>query len=262
MAATRLGAVDYLNARPLVHGLEKRADLFELRFDPPSRCAMLLHDGAIDVGMIPSIEFQRGAEAYRIVGGMGIVSDGPVASVALFSTRPLVSIRSIAVDTSSRTSAGLLRVLCRESFGIAPDFVPMPPAIESMVERCDAALIIGDPALYMDHETANLEKIDLGERWTAMTGLPFVWAFWSGRPKALSPAGLAALAEARDAGVAASDAIADAYCGPSRAALGRAYLRDNIRYVLDERATAGLRMYYELTAKHAVIDAVRPLEFY
>ena len=262
MAATRLGAVDYLNARPLVHGLEKRADLFEVRFDPPSRCAMLLHDGAIDVGMIPSIEFQRGAEAYRIVGGMGIVSDGPVASVALFSTRPLASIRSIAVDTSSRTSAGLLHVLCRESFGIAPDFVPMPPAIESMVERCDAALIIGDPALYMDHETANLEKIDLGERWTAMTGLPFVWAFWSGRPKALSPAGLAALAEARDAGVAASDAIADAYCGPSRAALGRAYLRDNIRYVLDERATAGLRMYYELTAKHAVIDAVRPLEFY
>jgi chorismate dehydratase len=171
-------------------------------------------------------------------------------------------VQSIALDTSSRTSVGLLRVLCRESFGIAPDFVPMPPAIESMVERCDAALIIGDPALYMDHETANLEKIDLGERWAAMTGLPFVWAFWAGRPKALSPAGLAALAEARDAGVAASDAIADAYCGPSRAALGRAYLRDNIRYVLDERATAGLRKYYELAAKHAVIEAVRPLEFY
>ena len=89
MAATRLGAVDYLNARPLVHGLERRTDLFELRFDPPSRCATLLHEGAIDVGMIPTIEFQRGTDAYRIVGGMGIVSDGPVASVAVFSTKPL-----------------------------------------------------------------------------------------------------------------------------------------------------------------------------
>ena len=262
MALTRLGAVDYLNARPLVHGLEKRTDLFELRFDPPSKCATLLHEGGIDVGMIPTIEFQRGAGPYCIVGGMGIVSDGPVASVALFSTRPVPSIRSIAVDTSSRTSAGLLHVLCRDAFGIAPEFVPMPPAIESMIERCDAALVIGDPALYLDHDAANLEKIDLGERWTTMTGLPFVWAFWAGRPGGVTAEGLAALAAARDAGVAASDAIADAYCGPARAALCRAYLRDNIRYVLDDRAAAGLGKYYELAAKHGVIDAVRPLEFY
>lgn len=262
MPVTRLGAVDYLNARPLVHGLEKRTDLFELRFDPPSRCATLLHEGAIDVGMIPTIEYQRGSDAYRIVGGMGIVSNGPVASVAVFSTRPLASVRSIAVDTSSRTSAGLLRVLCHESFGISPEFVPMPPSIETMVERCDAALIIGDPALYMDHEAQNLEKTDLGQRWTALTGLPFVWAFWAGRPNVLPPAGLAALTAARDAGVAASDAIADAYCGPARAPLGRAYLRENIQYMLDDRATAGLRKYYELAAKYGLIERVRSLEFY
>src|SRR5512134_1629236 len=142
MAVIRLGAVDYLNARPLVFGLERRPDLFALRFDPPSRCAELLHEGAIDVGMIPSIEFQRGVDPYQIVGGMGIVSDGPVASVALFSAKPIAAIRSIAVDTSSRTSAGLLRVLCREQFAIAPEFVPMPPAIGSMIESCDAALVI------------------------------------------------------------------------------------------------------------------------
>jgi chorismate dehydratase len=257
-----LGAVDYLNARPLVHGLETRTDLFALRFDPPSQCAMLLHEGAIDVGMIPTIEYQRGDEPYRIVPGMGIVSDGWVASVAVFSKVPVGAIRSIAVDTSSRTSAGLLRILCRESFSIAPEFVPMPPAIESMVERCDAALVIGDPALYLDHEAANLDKIDLGEQWTTLTGLPFVWAFWAGRPGALSAAAVAALTAARDAGVAASDEIADAYCGPARAALGRAYLRDNIRYTLDERAVAGLRKYYELAAKHGVIEHVRPIEFY
>ena len=262
MAVIRLGAVDYLNARPLVEGLDRRPDLFALRFDPPSTCAALLHEGAIDVGMIPSIEFQRGVAPYLIVGGMGIVSDGPVASVALFSPKKTGAIRSIAVDTSSRTSTGLLRVLCRESLGIEPEFVPMPPAIDAMLQRCDAALVIGDPALYLDHQEARLSKIDLGEQWTGLTGLPFVWAFWAGRPGVLSEAALAALGAARDAGVAASDAIAVAYCGPARAALGQAYLRDNIQYVLDERAAAGLRKYYELAAKHGVIDEVRPPVFY
>jgi chorismate dehydratase len=262
MAVIRLGAVAYLNARPLVHGLDRRPDLFALRFDPPSQCAALLHEGAIDVGMIPSIEFQRGVAPYLIVGGMGIVSDGPVASVALFSSKTIGEIRSIAVDTSSRTSTALLRVLCRESFGIEPEFVPMPPTIEPMLDRCDAALVIGDPALYLDHQAATLNKTDLGQEWKSLTGLPFVWAFWSGRPGVLPAAALAALHEARDAGVAASDEIADAYCGPERAALCRAYLRDNIRYVLDESAAAGLRKYYELAAKHGVIEQVRPAVFY
>jgi chorismate dehydratase len=262
MAVIRLGAVDYLNARPLVHGLDQRPDLFALRFDPPSTCAALLHEGAIDVGMIPSIEFQRGVPPYLIVGGMGIVSDGPVASVALFSAKTTTEIRSIAVDTSSRTSTGLLHVLCRESLGIAPELVPMPPAIDAMLQRCDAALVIGDPALYLDHQKAGLSKIDLGEQWTSLTGLPFVWAFWAGRPGVLPGAALTALGAARDAGVAASDAIADAYCGPGRAVLGRAYLRDNIQYVLDERAAMGLRTYYELAAKHGVIDEVRMPVFY
>jgi chorismate dehydratase len=262
MAVIRLGAVDYLNARPLVYGLDQRRNLFALQFDAPSTCAMLLHEGAIDVGMIPSIEFQRGVTPYRIVPGMGIVSEGPVASVALFSARPIAAIRSIAVDTSSRTSTGLLRVLCREKFGIEPEFVPLPPAIGPMIQRCDAALVIGDPALYLDHRAAGLAKIDLGEQWTSLTGLPFVWAFWAGRPGVLSAAALAALVEARDVGVAASDAIADEYCGPERAALGRAYLRDNIQYVLDERAANGLRRYCELAAKHGVIDVVRPAVFY
>ncbi len=193
MSPIRLGAVAYLNARPLVHGLDRLSELFTLQFDPPSRCAALLHDSAIDVGMIPSIEFHRGSSQYLIVGGMGIVSEGQVASVALFSARPVDELRTIAVDTSSRTSTGLLRVLCRERFGIAPEFVPMPPDFGPMLEQCDGALVIGDPALYLDHRAAGLNKIDLGDEWTAMTGLPFVWAFWAGRPGVLSETALRAL---------------------------------------------------------------------
>jgi len=262
MPITRLGAVDYLNARPLVFGLELHNDLFAVRFDPPSKCAALLHEGSIDVGMIPSIEFLRGSEPYAMVPGMGIISRGPVASVALFSAVPAGAIRSIAVDTSSRTSAGLLQVLCAETLGIDPELVPMPPDAEAMLARCDAALIIGDPALYLDHAARELRKIDLGDEWTRLTGLPFVWAFWAGRPGALTREGIAALTIARDAGVAASDAIADAYCGPERAALGRAYLRDNIHYTLDEPAAAGLRRYYELAEAHGIVDRVDPLATY
>ena len=261
MRTTRLGAVDYLNARPLVYGLELRSDLFALQFDPPSKCAALLHEGSIDVGMIPSIEYLRGP-SYRIVPGMAIASEGPVASVALFTTKPLEQVRTIAADTSSRTSAGLLRVLCFERFGIDPVFEPMAPNPAAMLRRCDAALIIGDAALFLNHDAEGAQKIDLGEQWTAMTGLPFVWAFWAGRPNALSPAGIEALAHARDAGVAASDEVAAAYCGPDRAPLGQAYLRENIRYTVGDREADGLLKYYELAAKHQVVDRTRALAFY
>jgi chorismate dehydratase len=252
MRTIRLGAVAYLNARPLVYGLE-RSPLFELRFDPPSLCAELLHANDIDVGMIPSIEYCRGAE-YRMVPGMGIISDGEVASVALFTRKPLADVRTIAADTSSRTSNGLLRILCAERFEIRPDVRPMPPQPERMFRDCDAALIIGDAALYLDPAEHGVEKIDLGAEWTTLTGLPFVWAFWAGRPGVVSPDAVDALTEARDRGVAASDEIADAYCGAERAALGRRYLRENIYYHHGEREEAGLRRYYELAAKHGLIN--------
>jgi len=105
-------------------------------------------------------------------------------------------------------------------------------------------------------------KVDLGAEWTRLTALPFVWAIWAGRPDALTTAQVVALQEARDRGVADSDAIADAYAGPQRAAVCRAYLRDNIQYQLGEREAAGLRRYYDLAAKHDVIDSARPADFY
>jgi chorismate dehydratase len=262
MHVIRLGAVGYLNARPLVYGLELKPALFSLRFDAPSKCAALLHENAVDVGMIPSIEFLRGHEYYRIVPEMGITSEGEVASVALFCRTPLEDVQTIAADTSSRTSNALLRILCYERFGIDPEFVPMPPNPKAMLERCDAALMIGDPALFLDPDEAQVQTIDLGDEWTSMTGLPFVWAFWAGRPGMVPPDAVAALTLARDAGVAASDRIADEYCGPARSALCRRYLRDNIRYTLGEREQAGLHLYYELAAKHEVIDQTRPIAFF
>jgi predicted solute-binding protein len=134
--------------------------------------------------------------------------------------------------------------------------------VAAAVEGFDAALLIGDPALFLDHEAAGLSKCDLGLEWTRLTDLPFVWAFWAGRRGAIESAGVAALQDARDRGVADSDAIADAYCGPGRSAACRRYLRENIKYRLGEREERGLRRYYELAAKHGLVERSGPVEFF
>ena len=205
---------------------------------------------------------ERAKQKPVLAVAIAIVSARTVASVALFTRKPLAQVRTIAADTSSRTSNALLRILCAERFSIEPEFRPMAPDPQAMFAACDAALIIGDPALYLDPSEEGVEKIDLGEAWTDMTGLPFVWAFWAGRPGVVSEGAVAALTSARDQGIAASDEIAAEYCGPERAALGQAYLRENIQYGLGDREIAAVRRYYELAARHGLIDAPRELLFY
>ena len=133
MRPARLGAVSYLNTKPLVRGLGERADLFTLRFDVPSVCATLLHEGRVDVGLVPAIEYLRGD--YTVVPGISIASDGAVASVALFSTRPIEQVKTLALDISSRTSVALTRILCARKWGIAPAFTPAEPDIRAMLQR-------------------------------------------------------------------------------------------------------------------------------
>ena len=244
-ARTRLGAVDYLNDRPLVYGLDRLSDCLTLRFDVPSVCAQLLEAGEIDLGMVPSIA-HLSRPGDRVVPGVCIGSDGPVASVALFHRVPLREVRSIALDTSSRTSAALTRILCARRFEIAPAFVPHVPDLAAMLARADAALLIGDPALFADHRALGAAKVDLGAEWTSMTGLPFVWAFWAGRPGAASPGIVTVLQDAAAAGMQHSDEVADAYLAgdPARQAIGRRYLRENLVFELSPRALEGLRTYY------------------
>jgi chorismate dehydratase len=249
VSPVRLGAVDYLNVRPLVHGLDRHTDRVSLRFDVPSVCADLLRRGEIDLGMVPSITYlDRSGD--RIVPGVCIGSQGEVASVALFHRGPLRDVRSIALDTSSRTSAALTRILCSRRFGISPTFVAQAPNLPAMLAAADAALLIGDPALFVDHRAFGATKTDLGSEWTAMTGLPFVWAFWSGREEAASPDVVALLQQSAVEGMRQSDAIADAYLAgdAGRQATGRKYLRENLMFRLDSNALAGLQSYYREAA--------------
>lgn len=258
----RLGAVSYLNTRPLVYDLDRDRGRFEVRFDVPSKCAELLHADAVDLGLIPSIEYP--GHDYVIVPGVSIASDGPVASVALFSKVPVEQIRSIALDSSSRTSIALLRVLCTKRFGIQPRLVSMAPDVAGMLTGCDAALIIGDNALFLDHDAMGLEKIDLGEAWVGMTGLPFVYAFWAGRPGILAAGDVAALQQARDRGCSATATIGRQMFPDDAAKAERAdkYLRENVKFGLAEPEIAGLRRFYELAVEVGALAKAEAPRFY
>ena len=262
MSLVRLGAVSYLNTKPLVQGLDARPDLFQVRFDVPAQCAALLHEGRIDLGLIPAIEYLRGE--YRIVPGVAIGSDGPVASVAIFSKVPAHQITTIAMDISSRTSVALTRILCAQRWHITPKFTPAEPELRAMLARADAALIIGDPALTIDPVEHGLHKIDLGTEWQQLTGLPFVYAMWCGRDGACGPEHVVELNAARERGVTDIAAIARAESDGDRRreTLVLHYLRDNLRYPLGEREVAGLRRFHELAAQQGLAPGLRDLRFF
>jgi len=253
----RLGVVSYLNAAPTVHGLGGDAR-FQIERDVPSRIAARLHAGEIDLGLIPSIEYAAGE--YAIVPGIAIASRGPVRSVTLLHRGRLQDVRRVAVDTSSRTSAALVRILLRERLGRDPEFAPMPPDVPVMLNAADAALVIGDPALYYDEE---IGRLDLGEEWTARTGRPFVYAFWAGRPGVAGEEDVARLQAALAAGLAALGQIAASYNGhPDRAMLNEAYLRGNISYALGQEEQQGLLEFYARARARGLIARVPELRFH
>ncbi len=256
MSPLRLGVVSYLNAAPTVHGLAGDPR-FRIVRDLPSRIGERLHAGEIDLGLIPSIEYAEGD--YAIVPGIAIASRGPVRSVSLLHRGRLEDVRRVAVDTSSRTSAALVRVLLRDRLGRDPEYVPMPPDVPVMLDAADAALVIGDPALYYDGEAS---RLDLGAEWTERTGHPFVYAFWAGRVGAAGAADVARLQSALAAGLGALGHIASTYNGhPERARLNEDYLRGNISYALGEAELGGLREFYARAHAGGLIARVPEVRF-
>ena len=258
----RLGAVSYLNTKPLVYGLDAHPDQFDVRFDVPAKCAELLHAGTIDLGLIPAIEYLKGD--YVIVPGVSIASDGEVATVAVFTRKPIGEVKTIALDLSSRTSVALTRVLCAKRWHIEPKFTPAEPDLEAMLRHADAALVIGDPAFEIDPARHAVTKIDLGAEWKALTGLPFVYAMWVGRAGAATPDHCRALQAARDRGVAHLPAIAREVGGGDAGLEHRAlvYLRDHLRYGLGAAEAEGLRRFHRLAAELGVAAGPKELSFY
>jgi len=159
--------------------------LFDLEFRIPAECADRMATGAADIGIVPSFELTR--QNLEIVPGTGIACHGPVRSILLVSPRPLAEVRTLAADSSSRTSVQLARIILERRYGAEPECIPHPPQLEAMLRVADAALIIGDPALRIDPSRVPFHVHDLGGEWVEMTGFPMVFAVWAGRPGVASP---------------------------------------------------------------------------
>ncbi len=261
---TRLNAVSYLNTRPLTYGLDHGGldHRFEIRYDIPSVCARQVETGGASAGVIPSIEFARSPVPYAIVPDVSIASDGPVGSILLYHRAPVQRIRTVAVDASSRTSVALVHIILRERFGLEFDTVERAPDVPAMLEAADAALVIGDPAL--ESVDRPEPRVDLGEAWRELTGLPFVYAFWAGREDGLTSGEVELLIASKEQGVAVLDEIADAHArNRSRPpAFYASYLRHNLRYNLGDRERSGLMAFYRLAKSCGLIENVPELRFY
>lgn len=253
-----IGCVPYLNGRPLVAWFHKGsgARYVDVVYAVPSELARMLQSGQLDAAMVSSFETIH-TPGTSILSDCSIAANGPVRSVRLFCNRDVASTRSVALDTSSLTSAALVRILLAEQHGIAPTYVPHRPDLGTMLAHHDAGLIIGDLRMFED---AAPVVIDLGEAWKQMTGLPFLYAAWLCREQGQSETLSDLLSSARDWGVARIGDIASYWA--SRQALPCDLVYDYYANIMEYRITPGhmqaLALYGDLCRRHGLVDGPTP----
>ena len=246
----RLGAVAYLNTKPLIYGLESQLDGFaSLRLELPSRLATEMESGTIDVGLIPVVEFFQHADRYRPVSDAVIACCGPVWSVRILFRKPPSQVRTLAVDEGSRTSVALSKVLFHARFGRVPETVPFRIDATPESTAADAVLVIGDRAMKPERFREYFATDwDLGDEWFRETGLPFVFARWVARRAEFATASLTRCLEAsRDAGQRDVENIVELHANrydltPNEC---RDYLTHYLRFRLGERELAGMREFHK-----------------
>ena len=244
LAKLRIGCVQYLNAKPLIHGYDG-----PVLFEHPSALARDLSRGALDVALVPVFEALRDPR-YLIVDGVAIASDGPVFSVFLAHRGPLAEVRTIALDPASLTSVHLLQVLLAEYHGLRPQCVDAA----TFRGEADAMLLIGNQAIDFRHEHAGTHRfLDLGAEWKRRTGLPFVYAPWLIREDV--PDARAAADELRALGRAGAARIGEIVRTETfrDAEFRTRYLTQHIRFDLGPLEKAGIGKFRELLATHGFI---------
>jgi chorismate dehydratase len=216
---------------------------FDLMFRVPAECADLVASGAADIGIIPTFELTR--QNLAVVPCVGIASHGAVRSILLISKCPAAEIRTLAGDTSSRTSVALARIILSRKFGGSPRVLPAPPDLDSMLAAADAALIIGDPALRIDPDALPYHVYDLGREWTEWTGLPMVFAVWAGRSEVIAPEVIAAFQESARYGQARVEEIVQAESAGRGFSpeLVRRYLTSHIVCEIGRPEQEGMELY-------------------
>ena len=247
----RVCAVSYLNTLPLVwgmlHGPQRR--LFDLSFAVPSVCADRLAAGVADIGIVPCVEVPR--LGLTALPGTGIVSQGAVRSILLITKTDPRRIRTLATDSSSRTSVALARIILSRGYDCEPELHSMAPDLDRMLARADAALIIGDPALRIDPDKLPYPALDLGLEWRRLTGLPMVFAVWAGRPERVRPEWEAAFKKSYEYGAAHMAQILDAstrgHAIPRE--LAERYLTQNVTFELGPAEYEGMDRFLSYAAE-------------
>jgi chorismate dehydratase len=268
MSRLRISAISYLNTAPLMwdfeHGAtrERLKEQFDVTYTIPSACAEALRIGLGDIGIIPVAAYPT-IPGLVVLPGVAIASLAAVRSILLVSRKPLDQVKTVALDTSSLTSVALCKILLAKWLGGPREYRLMTPDLEAMLASCDAALLIGDPALLIQR-TSYPTVLDLAEEWRKYTGKPFVFAFWVVREEALAEVGtglgrpadaVLRLAEifqrSRDHGLAPESlrSIANEWAPRLGMSLDEvtSYLKVNIHYFLDDACREGLSLFY----KHA-----------
>jgi len=240
-------AVSYLNTVPLVWGMlhgEQRG-LFDLTFRIPAVCADMVSGGQADIGILPVFELLR--QKLEIIPRVGIACRGAIRSILLVSKVPPAEIRTLAADSSSRTSVQLARVILARRYGAHPRLFPHDPALPDMMAEADAALMIGDPALRVDAASIPWSVYDLGAEWWDLTGLPMVFAVWAGRKEVITPEVIGAFQQSYAFGRERVEEIVACESAPRgfTPELVRSYLTHNVVSLLGDEEYAGMRRFLE-----------------
>jgi len=227
----------------------------------PARCADLLAQNQVEAALVPIIEYQRIAEA-RVIPGVCVGSHLAVRSVVLISKHEdLKTVRSVALDDSSRTSQALVKIIFREFLGFEPEWESRAPNPQLMMELSDAALLIGDPAMKISQ--TDFHVFDLADLWHRFTDTGFVFAMWMVSAGAVEAISALDFAGARDEGLEEIEQIISQYEKdlPLPREEMRKYLTDNITFHVDGTLEQGMRLYFELAQKHGLIENNKPLQF-
>lgn len=228
----------------MLHGPQQ--GIFDLDFRIPSGCADQMETASADIGIVPSFELTR--QDLEVIPGTGIACHGAVRSILLVSRRPAREIRKLAVDSSSRTSVQLARLILEGRYGAEYTAIPHPPDLDSMLRVADAALVIGDPALRLDPPSLPYEVHDLGAEWVEMTGLPMVFAVWAARKGVVTPAVVEAFRASCRYGrehiedIVAAESARRGFLPP----LVREYLTRQIVHELGAREYQGMERFLQL----------------
>jgi chorismate dehydratase len=236
----KVGIVNYLNTKPLLYGLQHQPirEKIELIGQYPSQLAQSLLAGKIDLALLPVAAIPD-LPSHHIVGRYGIASEGEVASVALFSEKPLQEIKKIYLDYQSRTSAALLKYLVRESWHITPELIQATDeTYRDCIQGDVAGLVIGDRAF--DQRKISAYRYDLGLEWKKYTGLPFVFALWvSIHP--LPEDFIQLFDEANEWGVAHIDEVIRLNPNPQYDM--NVYFRENVKYKIDAKKMSSVNIF-------------------